>query len=173
MDISEFLHFFAWALIPLAGWSIFRVAKRVKRRWLRLPIRVAASTVLVIGASMLLLSALFEVGCTKHAPLIKSPGGQYVAVLRYSLSGALGDDYANVSVRPWWCPYAENVYSGLGGWNFKDNKPYDPEVRWLDRSHLLIRYRDDRTANDGRGGPAVCRGRIRNVEIVCQRLPGD
>jgi hypothetical protein len=171
MDISEFLPFLKLLLIPVAGWTIFRVAKRVRRRWLRLPIKMAASAVLVIGAAFLLLLVLFEAACTKHVPAIKSPDGRYVAVLSFAVQGALGDDYANVSVRAWWSPYAESIYSGVGSWDFKNNKAYDPEVRWLDRSHLLIRYRDDRTGNEGRGGPAVCRGRIGGVEIVCQHVP--
>ncbi len=92
MDISEFLRLVKFALVPAVGWGIFSVAKLVKRRWLRLPIKVAASTVAIIGAALALLMVLFEAGCTKHAPPIKSPDGQYVAVLSYSLSGAMGDD---------------------------------------------------------------------------------
>lgn len=171
MDISEFLTFLKPALIPIAGWAIFRVAKRAKRRWLRGPLKVAGCAVVVCGAAVVLLVLLAEAACTQHTPSVKSPDGLYIAVLSYVLQGALGDHYANVSVRAWWSPYAETVYSGTGSWDFRNSKPHDPEVRWLDRSTLLIRYYDDRTGREGRGSPAVCRNRTGGIQIVCQQMP--
>lgn len=120
----------------------------------------------ILGCALVLLLLLVQGACAQHAS-ITSPDGKYVAVVTYALQGALGDDYADVNIRRWWNPHAENVYSGLGSWDFKNAEPFDPEVRWLDGSRLLITYRDDRTGKEGRGGPAVCRTRIGAVEIVC------
>ena len=170
MDVSECLRLLAPMVVPVVAWAVFRIGKRVKRRWLRLPIRAVASAAGSVSAVIVLLLFLAETGCTKHPPPIESPDGHYVAILSYALQGALGADYADVNVRPWWRPYARNVYSGLGSWDFKNGKPSDPEVRWLDRSHLLIRYRDDRTGNEGRGGPALCRSRMDGIQIVCQQI---
>jgi hypothetical protein len=170
MDISEFSPFMKPMLVPAVAWTVFLITRRVERRWLRLPIRTVASIAGVIGAAVVILLSLFQIACTKHVSPLKSSDGQYVAVLKFSFQGALGDDYANVNVRRWWSPFAENVYSGLGYWDFKNDKPSEPEVRWLDRSHLLIRYPDP-TGNEVLKGLQVCRTRVGDVEIVCQPVP--
>lgn len=66
--------------------------------------------------------------------------------------------------------WATTVYTGLGTWNFRSEEPLDPEVRWLDSVHLLIRYRDERTGKEGRGGPPKCIGRAGAVQILCESI---
>jgi len=73
-----------------------------------------------------------------------------------------------VDLRARWAPWAENVYRGLGSWDFKHGKPFDPEVRWIDNSHLSIRFLDNRTGKEGRGGPPRCLTRVGAVQIVCE-----
>jgi hypothetical protein len=165
MDISEALSVFKFFLPVAASWIVFRLAKRVRWRWLRLSIKAASSALFVAGAVVLILVLIASVGCSRHAPPIYSPDRRHVAVLTYALQGALGDDYANVAVRSRWNPWATNVYTGLGSWDFKKNTPRDPEVRSLDSAHLLIGYYDDRTGKEGRGGA---------VQVVCKSLtPAD
>jgi hypothetical protein len=161
MVVSEFLPFVNLLLFAAVGWTIFWLSKRIHSSWLRIPIRAIASTVGFLGAAVLVMLSVFEPSCTKHASPIKSPDGRHVAVLSFAMQGALGDDYANVGVRPWWSPRAQNVYKGVGAWDFEKGQPFDPEVHWLDSRHLLIRY--------GIGLP-VCRSRLGEIEIVCQPL---
>jgi hypothetical protein len=171
MDISEIWPFLKALLFPVGGWTMLLFAKRIKARCMRLLIKTVASGIVALGTIALLLLLLFEAACSKRASPIYSPDGQHVVLLRYALQGALGDDYAVVGLRPWWRPYTDTVYSGLGRWDFVKNSPDAPEVHWLDRTHLLIRYFDDRTGNEGRGGPATCRTRIGRIEIICQSVP--
>ena len=166
MDISEVWFPLGLLSVPACAWIVCAVAKRIKKGWLRRPIRTMSSAVGVISASIGLVLLLVEAGCTEHVS-IQSPDGYHLAVFRYAMQGALGDDYANVSVRRRWNPFAEQVYWGIGSWDFKNNKPSFPEVRWLDASHLLIRYHD-RGEPDGR---SVCGSQPGGVEVVCELLP--
>lgn len=85
-----------------------------------------------MSAVLALLVSVASVGCSRYALPIYSPDGRYLAVRTYALQGALGDDYATVSVLPLWRPWATGVYSGLGSWNFAEKKPDDPEVAgWI------------------------------------------
>jgi hypothetical protein len=171
MDISEALSLAKFFLPLLASWVIFRFAKRIQVRWLRLSVRTFSSVFVTASAVLVLVVSVAWVGCTERASPIYSPDRRHLAVMTYALQGALGDDYANVDVRSRWIPWATNVYSGLGSWDFKRNTPGDPEVRWLDSAHLLIRYYDDRTGNEGRGGPpAKCLSRAGEVQVVCEHL---
>jgi len=85
-----------------------------------------------------MLLAVAEVGCVKHAVPLPSPDGWHVAVLSFSLSGVFDSDFATVSVRHWWSPFARRVYRGPGQWDFKNREPRSPIVRWLDNKHLSI-----------------------------------
>jgi hypothetical protein len=173
MDISELWSFCKFLLPLAAACMVYRIARRLHRRWLQVSIKTVASALFVGSVILALLVVLSSAGCTRHAPPISSPDGRHIALLRYALQGALGDDYATVELRSRWTPWAESVYSGLGNWDFKNDKPGDPEVRWLDGTHLLIRYYDDRTGKEGRGGPATCLKRIGEVQILCDpvRIP--
>jgi hypothetical protein len=159
MDVSVLLPFVNLLLFTAGASAIFRLSKRVHSSWLRIPIKATASILGVMAAGTLLMLLLFEASCTRHATPIKSPDGRYVAVIDYALQGALGDDYANVGIRRRFSPRAQNVYHGVGAWDFKKARPFDPEVRWLDSEHLLIRYRM---------GLPECRSQLDQVEIICQ-----
>jgi hypothetical protein len=171
MDISQAMPFLTALAIGVAGWTIFHFASRFRRRFTRLFVKTLAAGLLITVVVAFLFLLLIDIMFGKHAPPIYSPDGRYVAVVTYALQGALGDDYAVVGLRPWWRPYTETVYSGLGNWDFKKNAPSDPEVQWLDATHLLIRYYDNRKENEGRGEPAICPSRLDRVEIPCERAP--
>jgi hypothetical protein len=170
MDISQAVSISKFFVPLAASWMIFRSAKRIRARWLRLSIRTVSSVLVGISAVLVLLVSVASVGCSRYGAPIYSPDGRHLAVRTYVLQGVLGDDYATVGVRPRWRPWATGVYSGLGNWNFAEKKPGDPEVRWLNSAHLLIRYRDERTGNEGRGGPPKCLGQAGAVHIVCESV---
>jgi hypothetical protein len=155
--------------VIIAG-AFFRLARQLRRRPMRIAARLSASVALVFSATVLLLLLLAEVACTKYARPSYSPDRKHVATISYALQGALGDDYAIVLVRSSWYPFADRVYDGLGNWDFKREKPDSPEVQWLDDSRLLIRYRDDRSGTEGRGGPAACRNQVGKIRILCENL---
>lgn len=159
MDISEVWPLLRILLVPVAAVTVIRVAKRVPRRWLRILIRTLSSSVLAISAMLVFLLLLAEVSCIKHPPAIHSPDSRHSAILTYQLKGVFDNDSAFVRVRRSWIPFADEAYAGVGVWDYKHNRPSMPEVRWLDSSHLLIRYRDER---------GVCLNRASDVEIICE-----
>lgn len=122
---------------------------RVHWRWVRCSINAIASVGFACSVMLVLLMLMIQAGCSKSAPPILSPDGRHVAILHFALQGALADDYAIVDLRARWMPWPENVYRGLGSWDFKHDKPFDPEVRWIDNSHLSIRFLDDVPARKG------------------------
>jgi hypothetical protein len=164
MDISEAIAFSKFLLPVAVSWMIFRIAKRVRYRWLRISIKTVASVFLVCSVFLVLLLMLVSVGCSKRAPPMYSPDGHHVAVRTYIFQGALGYDYATVYLRSRWIPWTKIAYSGVGIWDFSTDKPSDPEVRWLDGTHLSIKYYDHS------GAAATCVNRIEEIQIVCETL---
>lgn len=165
MDISEILTFSRFLLPPAAFWIIFRVARRIRFRWVRTSIRALALAAFAIALAVVFMLLLVEVGCSEHPPSIPSPDGRHVAILSYTMQGALGDDYASVSVRSRWIPWAHTVYSGVGVWDFKRATPADPEVRWLDDSHLMIRSHYVQRPH------TTCLNRVGELRITCEPIP--
>lgn len=171
MDISLFWRILKYVILPaLVAWASFRAVRRLRHKRLRRAVKTGASAVAGFSALFLLLLMIAEVACTKYSPRLYSPDRKHVASLSYALQGALGDDYATVLVRTSWSPFATSAYNGLGSWDFKQDKPSSPEVRWLGDSRLLIRYYDDRTGKEGRSNPANCRSQVGNIQVVCEKL---
>jgi hypothetical protein len=168
MDISQVVGFSKFLLTVAVSWAILRIARPIRHRWLRISIRTIVSLLFVCSVILVFFLLIVQAGCTKSAPPIYAPDGRHVAILHYALQGALGDDYAIVDLRRRWTPWAENVYRGLGAWDFKHERASEPEVRWIDSSHLLIRFVDDRIGNEGRGGRATCLSQAGAVQIVCE-----
>ena len=167
MDISEVLAY-SELLVPVAAsWMVFRLAGRIRFQLLRASIRVLASVALAAGMVLIFGLSVIELGCSKQGSSIYSRDGQHLAILSYTLQGALGDDYATVSVRSRWIPRAQTVYNGVGVWDFKQHRPADPEVRWLDGSHLLIRSHYLQREH------TTCLNRIGEVRVNCESLPVD
>ncbi len=145
--------------LSITIWTFLRVSRGLRPSWLRLLFRTCTSVAGFICTALVTLLLLIEAACAKHVS-IPSPDGNHVAALSYALQGALGEDYANVRLRSSWDPHAENIFHGTGYWDFKNNRPYAPEVAWLDNTHLQIRYL---------GGAPACKNTLGEIEIVCQR----
>jgi hypothetical protein len=169
MDISALWPVVKLVLFGTLAVGVFRLCKQVPSRWLRVSLRTMASFLVIGCAICLALLSLGTLACTKFTRPIYSPDGWHVAVLTYVLQGALGDDYARVEIRSTWSPLPKLAYSGLGTWDSRNDKRSSPEVRWLDRSRLLIRYYDDRPGHEGRGQP-TCVSEAGGVQIVCENL---
>jgi len=165
MDISDIWPF---AILAAALAAVIFFARRfIKPRGLRLSI---VSIYTILTALVVLIDLAIIEACTKRAPLILSPDHRHVALLSFAFQGALDDDYAVVAIRSRRSPFARNAFNGLGFWDFKNGKPEYPEVRWLDNSHLSIRYYDDRTGKEGRGAPATCFSQVGDIQVVCEHL---
>jgi hypothetical protein len=158
--------FFKFGLPVIAASICFVLTKRMHSRGLRLSIRIASSFILVLGIPLLLGSIFIELSCSKTSLPIISPDGKYLAFSKLIAQGALGDDYATVRVRRSWIPFSTIVYTGLGFWDFKQNKQSSPEVMWINNTTLLIRYYDDRKSHEGRGATS-CKNTFEGIQIKC------
>jgi hypothetical protein len=164
MDISELFVPFVVLLIGAALAGSFFVAPQVKRRSIRIPVRITASLGMLLS---FLFLALFTVGtyaCEARSPSAYSPDGKHVAVLTWGLQGALGFDLADVRVRHRWSPIAKVAYFGPGD----SENGGDPQVRWLDNQHLLIRYHDY-GYGPGTGYEQSCVSHVLDIDVKCEK----
>jgi hypothetical protein len=164
IDISDLWRYLFLGLLPFVALLILVLARYIKPHWIRVSIRTVASLVAIPAGLVLLLLCLAQSACVYHSSPIYSPDGNHVALVTVYGQGALGVDYASVSVRRAWIPIATEVYDGIGAW--PGSFSVSPEVRWLDASHLLIRYSDPR--HDEAGGPHLCEDNFGSVQIVCE-----
>jgi hypothetical protein len=135
----------------------FILAGQMQRNGRRMAVRLISSLSMIMGIPVLLGAVIVESTCVKRSPAIISPDGKHIAFSETLGQGALGDDYAIVRVRRSWSLYSENVYNGLGAWDFEHKRQRNPEVQWLDNSTLLIRYFDDRKGNEEESGQRFVR----------------
>lgn len=163
IDISDLWQFLGWALLPSVLLLGLRLSRHIQTRWVRTVARAAGSLLLVPLGFFFLLLCLVQSGCVRHAAPLYSPDGQYIVVWQVVMAGALGDDYCNVAVRRNWWPIAERAYRGVGRWDERQQQVSYPEVRWLDRSRLLIRYRED-------SAHAMCKENVGAVQVICENL---
>jgi hypothetical protein len=165
MDISELRGFVVVLFVLSACVGVFVLAKRIGRKWLRWPLRGTA----IVGATLtLFVLALFifgEYACTARVPVAYSPDGKHAAILTWGLQGALGMDIANVAVRYRYNPFAKNVYSGPGISPIPHSSDIDPQIRWIDNTHLLIRYHDYPEYDQ------TCASGAFDVEVICEHSP--
>ncbi len=162
VDISDLWGFIVVSFLVWLPFLGFKFSGDIMTRWTRITAK-SASTILAIPACLLFLClCLGEAGCTKRALPAYSPDGGHVALVQFRLQGALGDDYGSVYVRRTWLPIAQEVFSGVGSWDFKVRRSSSPEVRWLDSSRLLIRYAD------GNRKPAICGSAAAGIQVVCE-----
>ncbi len=110
----------------------------------------------------MLFGTVAEVGCHKRPPILPSPDGRYVAIVDFVLGSALDSDIAHVSVRRSWTPWWTYVYDGVGAWDRKTDQG-DPEVRWLNKTHLLIR--SSYITND-----TTCLSVAGEVTVRCEKI---
>jgi hypothetical protein len=166
MDISEGLKPLAVLIVLMGLAAVFVFGRRVKSAWLRIPLRGMSIIGAVLTSLLLALFMLGQYACTARIPVSYSPDGKYAAILTWGLQGALGWDMAHIGVRQRWSPYARTVYDGPGTSNIPGGRVTDPQVRWLDNKHLLVRYLDH-----GSGYEQTCTTHVFDVDVICQRLP--
>jgi hypothetical protein len=165
MDISEILFFWKFLTAPIVAWAIFRLVKRLRPAWLRITIRAGASILLACSLLAILFLAGAEAACSRRAPPLTSPDGRHTALRRYAMQGALGADFAIVSIRRPWIPWATIVYRAEGAWDFTNEKAADPELRWLDPTHLSVRHRFAHVLE--------CNNYADGVLVTCDFVPPD
>jgi hypothetical protein len=162
IDISDLWLFspYPWLLSsPLVG---IGASVYARLRWLRISGLTVSSLLLIPSGLAALFFCVMESSCSYRDPPISSPDGNYFALVEFTLGGAVGNDAANVYVRRSWAPLAERVYGGFAEWSSAFGTS-SPEVRWLDSSRLLIRYR-----TEGKYAP-VCMERTEPVRITCEK----
>ncbi len=154
----------------LLCWCGFYFGKRISLKWLQFLTRAISLGLLAIGSMVGALMIFGEFACRVRVPPIYSPDRKHVALLRYGLQGALGLDMAQVLVRPRWGLIAETAYNGPGSWAIHGDHANDPEVQWIDNSHLLVRYYDYGYGK-GSGYEQTCRAEAGGVEVKCMIVP--
>ena len=142
MDISEVLeatvkalYYFAALALVIAG---LYFGFRSRRLWIRIVLFLCSTLLVVVTALALWFDFYLMAGSTMHRPAIYSPDGKIVAVISWTLSGAVGFDHVHVRLRSRCSPVAKEVFTGLA-----QNPPDEPEVLWIDNQHLLISYWKD------------------------------
>ena len=167
MEIDRFLGWLLFVSIPAAAWAFFGVSKHLGDPGFRFFVRLVTSGIGLITGAFLLLAVLTESSCTRHASL-PSPDRRRIAVVDFAGQGALGDDYATVSVHASWSPLSVEAYHGGGGWDFTNETLKYPEVHWIDNSRLSIRFWGAPLSANGWG---CDKQRIADIEIVCDEPP--
>ena len=161
MDVSETGPYLAALVAPVAVWAGYRLVKLIPWRWLRILGWIGLGWGTFAGGLAVVALLIVETACRIHTAPTWSPSGRHVAILTFYAQGALGADYADVSVRRRWRPVAEHVFTSAGDAPLRDGDRHSPEVRWLSDSRLLIRHGGRHVA------PNRCGNWIDGVEIVC------
>ena len=161
IDISDFWPIMRQALVPTVPLLALLLARRIPRRWIRIPASIASSLTVCFAGALFLFLCLSEAGCEKRVAPMYSPDGKHVALVRISLGGALSEDFAEITVRHAWWPFPETAYIGVGGWHQPTQAAY-PEVRWLDSSRLLIRYNPE--------GQKPCPETVAGIRLICEKM---
>ena len=148
-------------MFPLAGALIFIgilrgvFSKRLKPGWKTSVVQVTG-LLFSIPFALLTFFSLLAIGCESNGPLLGSPDHLHVARVQTLDGGALGGS-ASVAVRHSWYPNWRYAYKGDG--QKQRDGSFDPEVKWVDNSHLLILY-------PGRG---VCLDNVGDVFVTCEQ----
>ncbi len=154
LDASEWIPIVGAALAALLAAVVCWGARRVDGRGLRIALRAVTGFLsllaLLIGGALL----FFDLNYTRHlAPLI-SPDGRHIATTSYIVGTGTGSDMAEVAVRGAWNPYAHRVYTGPSQYEPNAATP-EPEVHWLDNTHLEIRFHTYVSASQRANSPST------------------
>ena len=138
-------------------WLAFRFT--FARLWLRVTVRMV-SGLAALPFALASLIWLYGLGCESHTVLIGSPDHTHVARVLVN-AGWNEPDFGFVVLRRSWSPSWHNVFEG-DGFIGKSGEPIEPQVRWIDNSHLLI----EPNHVDG-GEVRLCRDKVDDVSIIC------
>jgi hypothetical protein len=135
-------------------------SKRFRSGWRRLLLRTSGA-LLSVPITFLALFTLLMAGCNSNSPLVGSPDCRHVARVQVSAAlGAVVQPLASVAIRPSWHPAWKNAYVGFG--SRRQDGTFEPKVKWMDNSHLLITY------PGGGEDPASCRKNVGDVLVKCE-----
>jgi hypothetical protein len=138
--------------------TVFLLAYRIRRNWLRITLRVVG-VFLVVPTVLSCLIAGCSLADTNRPRVVISPDGSRVADYTYE-AGFLGRDFSGVTVRLSKSIHPEEAYFYFGPSEWEGTT-----VRWLDNRNLEIGYHPDR---DGR--TQQCNPQAAGVEIHCKIL---
>ncbi|MFZ0302371.1 MAG: hypothetical protein WAL75_06785 [Terracidiphilus sp.] len=130
---------------------------RIRKRWLRNAALGISSFLFLVVGGLTFIVGCYMVTSNARVPPIVSPDRKHVAVVRWWLPGALGDDEVHVSIRHAYSPVAVEIENGAA-------EPPDPKVEWLDNNRLLITYWE-------KGQVRPCstkRGKVEGIEVLCR-----
>ena len=134
-DISEIWDNAAFIAAFAAGVVLVVLSLRIRRRWLRNLSLAICSLFTLLTTGLLFLIGCDMVQSNARIPGLVSPDHKHIAVVRWWLPGALGDDMVHNSIRRSFSPIATEVSVGAA------TAP-DPKVEWLDDHRLLVTYFD-------------------------------
>lgn len=170
MDATDIPDYLILLALTIAGIVCWRLARRLKRR----PIRVAAriSSLLVAIGCVALISLFAVLGFFERGMWtdfnFPSPDGKHIAKLRFVTPGAMGDDMAVVLLRKHWSSSWERIYYEPGT---QDSGGQDAEVHWIDSTHLLVRYHAIRYSSENEMKTLVesrCPSESLGIKITCE-----
>lgn len=147
-----------FVVIAIVRFAFFR---NYKSPGFRFGLRIL-SVLLSVPIAILAGLGFLMIGCQSHGPLVGSPDGRHVA--RVQVSDALGavvEPVASVAVRHRWTPGWTNAYVGFG-YPGSAKSIMEPQVKWLDDSHLLIPY------PAGGTDPTFCRESAGEIAVRCE-----
>jgi hypothetical protein len=133
------------------------LSNKLKRGWARSLLQLTGA-LLSIPFALLTCISLLMIGCSFESPLAGSPDHRHVARVQVLDGGALGGS-ASVAVRHSWSPVWTNAYMG-DGMKLRDGS-FEPELKWVDNSNLLILYPNGYASS-------FCREQVGEVLIKCQ-----
>jgi hypothetical protein len=154
----------AWLYVLLAAAVLLGSIRwlwrtRPEGRTVRVLVHVAGLLTTPVAFVVTLFLVLAQ-GCERHSPLIGSPDGKHVARVLINVGSAMDQDYSTVIMRRSWSPVWRDVYFGLGFYG--EIGPIQPQVKWLDNSHLLIRR------PESAGYPLDCAAKVQEIVITCE-----
>ncbi len=157
IDISEVWDNFAFIAGPLIAILLVFLSLRIRKRWIRHGAIPLSLLILLVTFGLCLILVDEMVHSNSRIPPIVSPDGHHVAVVRWWLPGALGDDMVHISIRSAYIPFAVEVEKGPA-------EPPDPKVEWLDSHRLLITYQEKGQIKPCSPGGNKSKG----VEVLCR-----
>ena len=133
---------------------------KIGTRWLRYLLRMSAGLLSLFLAFVTLFSLLM-ICFESNGPLVGSVDHRHVARVQVSEAlGAIIQPVASVAVRHSWSPVWTNAYVGLG--YPRQDGTFEPKIRWIDNSHLLI------TFPDGGEHPVPCVKAVGDILVTCE-----
>ena len=167
MDVSELLPILGALIVVVLAAACFRRLRLLPNRRNRLLLRTLTGAVGVVFLLAGLAALWFDTSYTRRLAPVISPDGRHRALVSYTVGDGSGTDQAEVAIRASWSPYAHGIYAGPAHFDPHARTP-EPEVTWLDSSHLSIRFHTYVGNNGVLGAPQGCAAAAEGITIVCE-----